>query len=84
MTKGDLMITMEMVGVIKPKTLISIGTFATILFFGFLESAHMAIGATGSIVQVVILNNYHLKEVAFIWVQSQSNEQKEVLDHEEK
>jgi hypothetical protein len=36
------MITMEMVNVIKPKTLISISTFATILFFGFLESAHMA------------------------------------------
>jgi hypothetical protein len=35
MTKGDLMITMEMVGVIEPKTLVSIGTFATILFFWF-------------------------------------------------
>jgi len=44
----------------------------------------MAIGAMGSIVQVVIFKKYYLKEVAFIWVQSQSNEQKEVLDHKEK
>jgi hypothetical protein len=32
MTKGDLMIIMEVVNVIEPKTLVSIGTFATITF----------------------------------------------------
>jgi hypothetical protein len=35
MTKGYLMIIMEMVNVIEPKTLISIGIFVTIPFFWF-------------------------------------------------
>ncbi len=37
MTKGDLMTIMEMVNVIEPKTLVSIGTFATIPFFWFFK-----------------------------------------------
>jgi hypothetical protein len=78
MTKGGLMTTMEMqVNVIKPKTLVNIGTFVTIPFFWFLKKCSHGYRSHGFHSPSGDLKNiYYLKEVAFIWVQSQSNERK--------